>query len=336
MRRKSKAKTKTVFQLFVLLILTIILSVTAYLALSVLGQKEEIIDAGKTLTNYQETKAIYVNEVKYLPDPDVYTFFIGGLDHFGTVDESDAYRNDEQIDLLALIVYHKSENTCKILMIDRNTMMDVPILGLDDQNGGSTFEQIALAHTYGSGLKDSAENTTLAVGKLLSDISVDNYAMIKMDVIPILNDMVGGVSLDIDEDLTAISENYYNSATVTLSGDLALEFISSRSDVDEASKMGRIQRQEQYVNAFYNRLRERIIEDGNFLVRAFGQLEDSITTDCDYVKLNQFQNYIKTYPEATLYSMAGESRLGPEYIEFYPDEGNLMQLTVDLFYKQVQ
>lgn len=336
MRKNSKVNNKIVFRVFVILILSTILIVTAYLAVTILGEKEEIIDAGQTLTNYQESKAIYFNDLKYLPDPDVYTFFLGGVDKFGTVQESESYLNDEQIDFLALIAYNKNDNTCKILMINRDTMMDVPVLGLDGRRAGTAYEQIALSHTYGTGLKDSAENTVFAVENLLGGISVENYAIMKMDVIPILNDMVGGVTLELTEDLTAINPDYYEGAVVSLTGDASLEFIRQRMNVGDGTNISRIRRQEQYINAFYNSLRLRITEDANFLVKAFGQVENYMTTDCDYVKLNEFQNYIKTYPEAIIHSMAGETREGPEFIEFYPDEGNLTQLTVDLFYKQVQ
>lgn len=335
MRKKSSANNNIIFRVFVVFILSTILGVTAYLAVTTFGKEEEIENAGQTLTDYEESKAIYLNDLKYLPNPDVYTFFLGGVDKFGVVEESDSYLNDEQVDFLALIAYNKNDNTCNILMINRDTMMDVPVLGLDGRNAGTAFEQIALAHTYGSGLKDSAENTVFAVEKLLGGTTVENYAIMKMDVIPILNDMVGGVTLELTEDLTAINPDYFEWSTVTLTGEMALEFIRSRTEVGDGTNISRIHRQEQYINAFYNNLRLRITEDGNFLVRAFSQVEDYLTTDCDYVKLNEFQNFIKTYPEAVVHTVPGETRQGPEFIEFYPDEAYLTQLTVDLFYRQV-
>lgn len=310
--------------------------VTAYLAVTIFGQEEEITNAGQTLTDYEESKAIYINDQKYLPDPDVYTFLLGGVDKFGTVAETDSYINNEQIDFLSLIAYDKNKNTCKILVINRDTMMDVPVLGLGGRSAGTSFEQIALSHTYGTGLKDSAENTVNAVEKLLGGITVDNYAIMKMDAIPILNDMVGGVTIAFTEDLTTIDPSFLAESTVTLNGDMALQFVRRRIDVSDGTNLSRIRRQEQYINGFYNNLRLRVSENSNFLVKAFGDVEDYLITDCDYVKLNEFQNYIKTYPEATLYSMAGEARPGVEFIEFYPDQANLTQLTLDLFYKKAE
>ncbi|WP_169314675.1 LCP family protein [Acetobacterium woodii] len=323
--------------------LAMIVIVTAYLAVTIFGQQlkqvfgqEEIANAGQTVTNYEESKAIYINGQKYLPDPDVYTFLLGGVDKFGTVAESDSYLNNEQIDFISVIAYDKNKNTCKILIINRDTMMEVPVLGLGGKSAGTAFEQIALSHTYGSGLKDSAENTVDAVEKLLGGITVGNYAIMKMDAIPVLNDMVGGVSLTLTENLPQMDPSFIAGSTVTLKGDLALQFIRRRIDVSDGTNLARIRRQEQYINGFYNNLRLKVSENGNFLVKAFGSVEDYLTTDCDYVQMNEFQNYIKTYPEATIYTMAGEARKGAEFIEFYPDQTNLTQLTVDLFYKQAE
>jgi anionic cell wall polymer biosynthesis LytR-Cps2A-Psr (LCP) family protein len=352
MRKNSRAGSNFVFRAFIILIIGTIAVVTAYLAVTNFGHdlgkvfgQEEIENAGQTLTNYEESKAIYINDQKYLPDPDVYTFLLGGVDKFGTVTESDSYLNDEQIDFLALIAYDKIENTCKILIINRDTMMDVPVLGLGGKSAGTAHEQIALSHTYGSGLKDSAENTVNAVETLLGGITVDNYAIMKMDAIPVLNDMVGGVQVVITEDLSVIDPSFVPATPetwetpvtpVNLTGDLALQFIRRRMDVSDGTNLSRIRRQEQYINGFYNNLRLRVAENGNFLVKAFAAVEAYLTTDCDYVQMNEFQNYIKTYPEATIYTMAGEARQGSEFIEFYPDQGNLTQLTVDLFYKKVE
>jgi LCP family protein required for cell wall assembly len=343
MRKNSRTSSNIVFRAFVILIIGTIAIVTAYLAVTNFGHKfgqvfgqEEIENAGQTLTDYEESKAIYINDQKYLPDPDVYTFLLGGVDKFGAVTESDSYINNEQIDFLALIAYDKNKNSCKILIINRDTMMEVPVLGLGGKSAGTAFEQIALSHTYGTGLKDSAENTVNAVEKLLGGITVDNYAIMKMDAIPVLNDLVGGVPVVIKEDLTAINPGFLPETPVTLSGDLALQFIRRRMDVADGTNLSRIRRQEQYINGFYNNLRLRVGENGNFLVKSFAAVEDYLITDCDYVKLNEFQNYIKTYPEAAIFTMVGEARQGPEFIEFYPDQGNLTQLTVDLFYKSAE
>lgn len=342
MKINNRGRSNIDFRIVMLILGTVII-VAACLMVTLFGQdlkkvfgKEEIANAGKTLTNYEETKAIYINGQKYLPDPDVYTFLLGGVDKFGEVTESDSYLNNEQIDFLALIAYDKNKNSCRILMINRDTMMEVPVLGLGGKSAGTAYQQIALSHTYGSGLKDSAENTVNAVENLLGGITVDNYAIMKMDAIPILNDMVGGVNVTLTEDLPQIDPSFLAASTVTLKGDLALQFVRRRMDVSDGTNLSRIRRQEQYINGFYNNLRANVVGNGNFLVKAFGAVENYMTTDCDYAQLNEFQNYIKTYPEAGIYTIAGEARLGREFVEFYPDQDKLAQLTVELFYKPAE
>lgn len=335
MRINNGAGSNIAFRLIIILILSAVVIVTTYLAVTYFKQEVDIAYAGETLTDYQESRAIYYQGVKYTPDPDVYTFLLGGVDKFGDVEDSGSYKNNEQIDFISVIAYNKVDNTCKILIVNRDTMMDVPVLGLGGKSAGTSYEQIALSHTYGNGLKDSAENTVNAVEKLLGGITVDNYAIMKMDAIPILNDMVGGVTVTLTEDLTEIDPTFLAGSEVTLTGDLALQYVRRRMDISDGSNLSRISRQQQYITGFYSNLKARVTENSNFLATAFGDIDDYLVTDCDYIQMDEFQNYIKTYPEAMIYTINGEALLGDEYIEFYPDEEHLTQVTLDLFYEQV-
>ncbi|WKY43085.1 LCP family protein [Eubacteriaceae bacterium ES2] len=337
MRMNNRISRNIIFQAIIILIFSAILVVSAYLLISYLGHEDEIAYAGQTLTDYNEMKAITIDGVKYLPDPDVYTVLLGGVDKFGDVVESGSYKNDEQIDFISLIAYDTEANTCKILMINRDTMTDVPVLGLGGRSAGTSYEQIALSHTYGTGTKDSAENTVNAVENLLGGITIDNYAIMKMDAIPILNDLVGGVTVTMPEDLTQIDPSFTAGSQVTLKGDLSLQFVRRRIDVSDGTNLARINRQQQYINGFYNNLRASVSQSSNFLATAFGEIDDYLVTNCDYIQIEEFENYIKSYPEATVYSLSGEAIQGDNlYIEFYPDEEQLQKLTVDLFYEKAE
>ncbi|WKY46453.1 LCP family protein [Eubacteriaceae bacterium ES3] len=334
MRIRHSISSNIIFRIIIILVLSAVILVTAYLGISYLGHEEEIAYAGQTLTDYDELKAITIDGVKYLPDPDVYTVLLGGVDKFGDAVESGSYKNDEQIDFISLIAYNTEENTCKILVVNRDTMTDVPVLGLGGRSAGTLYEQIALSHTYGTGLKDSAENTVNAVESLLGGITIDNYAIMKMDAIPILNDMVGGVTVTLTDDMTVIDPTFTEDTTVTLMGDQALKFVRQRWYVSDNSNLARIGRQELYINGFYHNLKASSTGNNSFLANAFGAIDDYLVTNCDYVKIGEFQNYIQSYPEAQVYSLSGETKQGSDdYIEFYPDKASLNQLTVDLFYE---
>lgn len=329
----TKSSHKRVFTI----ILAVFFAVTALLAVAYFfsqwkAKDSNIANAGTTITNYEESRAIYIGDTRYLPDPDIFTFLLVGVDKLGAVEESNSYNNNEQADFIALIAYDKNKNTCKILHINRDTMADVPVLGIAGKKAGTAFEQIALAHTYGDGTKVSARNTVSAIETLLGGITINNYAVMKMDAVKIINDEVGGVPVEITEDLTAIDPSFVKGATVNLLGDTALQYIRRRTDVSDGTNLSRMTRQQAYILSFYNQLKSKLGSNNRFISDTFFEANDYIVTDCDFARLNELQEYISNFPDATIYEIPGDAKMGDEYVEYYVDEDKLKQLCVDLFY----
>ena len=59
------------------------------------------------------------------------------------------YRNDSQADFLLLVVIDPSQRVVHRLMINRNTMADIIILGVLGKETGTRHRQITLAHGFG-------------------------------------------------------------------------------------------------------------------------------------------------------------------------------------------
>ena len=51
------------------------------------------------------------------------------------------------------------------IQLNRDTMTEIQILGVNGEPAVTMTGQLALAHTYGSGEEDSCENTVLACGE---------------------------------------------------------------------------------------------------------------------------------------------------------------------------
>ena len=115
---------------------------------------------------------------------------------------------------------------------------------------GTNIAQISLSHTYGDGGESSCEDTVYAVSNLLFGIDVDNYISITTDVVPILNDLVGGVDAPIEDDFSGVDDTLVMGRTVHLQGQHALVFIRARRDmVDDDSNEARMRRQHTYLYA---------------------------------------------------------------------------------------
>ena len=95
-----------------------------------------------------------------------------------------------------------SQKWRKLLSVDRNTVTPVRILADDGTYLATTDIQLSLAHSMGPDQNMRAENTVDAVSTLLKGQKIDGYAMINMSAIQVVNDMVGGVTVTIEDDFS--------------------------------------------------------------------------------------------------------------------------------------
>ncbi|MBE6758440.1 MAG: hypothetical protein E7552_07870, partial [Ruminococcaceae bacterium] len=163
------------------------------------------------------------------------TFLFIGLDTFDKADSADAYNNDRQADFLLLLVLDNAEKTCRVIHVNRDTMAEMNVLDVASNKIGTVTKQIALSHTYGNGREVSCQNTANAVSKLLMGVNIDHYVSVTMDAVPVYNDFVGGVTLEILDDFTAADPAMTKGATLTLTGEQALRYVRSRQGLDDPS-----------------------------------------------------------------------------------------------------
>jgi len=95
-----------------------------------------------------------------------------------------------------------SQKWRKLLSVDRNTVTPVRSLADDGTYLATTDIQLSLAHSMGPDQNMRAENTVDAVSTLLKGQKIDGYAMINMSAIQVVNDMVGGVTVTIEDDFS--------------------------------------------------------------------------------------------------------------------------------------
>ena len=185
--------------------------------------------AAAVLSYYLERRAderlIYYEGVQYRYRDDISTFLVIGIDDNDNEEESslgEYYRNSSQSDFLMLVVFDESVHTYSIIQINRDTMTDIRTYDRFGNYAGDSLSQIALSHTYGEGAEDSCENTVYAVSHLLYDSEIDNYMSITTDVVPVLNDLVGGVDVLVEDDFTGVDDVLVMGQTVHLEGQHSL------------------------------------------------------------------------------------------------------------------
>ena len=280
------------------------------------------------------TKSFDYNGRHYERNKWVDTLLIVGLDKFEEDVDTSGYYNDQQADFILLLAIDHQNKQIKGIQINRDTMADVNVLGVAGNKISETVCQIAISHCYGNGELVSLRNTADSVSKLLYNLGIDYYVSVTMDTVSKLNDMVGGVPVLIEDDFSSVDARLVQGETVTLDGEMALEFVRARSSMSEPTNMARMGRQKTYMYALADRLREAVKADEDFYVNAFLEMGDSVTYNTTETRIKQGLEKISDYEfaENGIISFDGVLSQGEKFMEFYPETDQIAQTVAELFY----
>ena len=328
MKKHKLTKDIVFFSIILILVLVILYSGLQILESTILnhGQGTEVTVPSKTIT---------VNGIEYFPRQDITVVLVMGIDRYGPVESSGFYTNTGAADVDILMIFDDAQQKVNMLYLNRDTMLEMPVLGIGGRPAGTLFGQLALAHTYGSGLEDSCENTRQAISDFLGGIRIDYYVSMNMDTIAILNDAVGGVTVNVTEDFSAVDPTI-QLGEMTLIGQQAINYVRTRKDVGDQLNLTRIERQKDYIRSFSEALRIKCDADSDFILSTYGEVEPYIVTDCSGKVLSSLLNKYAAYEVGQILSPKGENVMGEKYFEFYVDQDDLMNLVLELFYAPKQ
>lgn len=279
------------------------------------------------------TKTVTVDGVDYFPRQDITVIMLMGIDERGEVVASPYHVNTGEADMVALAVFDEIDKSYSVLALNRDTMMDIQVLGLGGKPAGTIFGQLALAHTYGSGLEDSCENTVNTVSNFLSGLTVDYYVSMNMDAISILNDAVGGVTVNVVDDFSQVDESI-PMGEVTLNGEQALSYVQTRKDVGNQMNISRMDRHKEYMENFVTAFNEKVKESDTFVLEVYDDVSKYVVSDCSVNSMSAMLNRYADYELREVVTPEGENKLTGQYMEFYADEEELDKLILKMFYTE--
>lgn len=326
MKKTNKKASKKKALLLVLICVVVMCS--ALLAISIWENQQDFVGERPS----EEVTGENTDSVEYKLNKNIETVLVMGLDKFSEEVDSSSYDNDQQADFLMLFVLDNQNKTCKAIHINRDTMVEMDVLGVAGQKVGTTTQQIALSHTYGNGQNVSCRNTTKAVSNLLDGIDVTHYLSVTMDAVPVFNDLVGGVTVEVLDDFTGIDDTLVKGEKVTLMGDKALTYVRNRYGLEDSTNSNRMIRQKQYIEELYRITREKTKSDENFVLTAWQELSQYAVSDCYEQDLLQIYEKISGYEYLGTVNIEGKSLVGESFMEFYPDEEKLEKLVLEMFY----
>ena len=281
--------------------------------------------------NPDKRKTLVVDGMFYYPRQDITVILLMGIDQSGPVTASESYNNDRAADMVTLVICDEKHEQIRLLSLNRDTMLEMPVLGFDGRKAGTMVRQLALAHTYGTGLEDSCENIRTTISDFLMGLRIDYYIAMNMDAVAILNDTLGGVTVTVTDDFSAVDPSI-TMGEVTLRGEQALHFVRSRKDVGTHLNLSRMERQKEYMNEFAGAFREKMHESDTFLLKTYQTVAPYLVSNLPVNTLNAMMVRYEGFEILEAISLPGENKLGQTYYEFYPDEKALEDLILELFY----
>ena len=318
-----KSKRGKIIFLIVDLFLLILLAAAVYFAQT---EKNEIPETQDDVDSYYARFIEHDGQV-YPVKRGIQTLLLIGKDAMEgrrPVSDVETFYNDDLADFLLVLAFDHENKTVTPLEINRDTMCDVPWLSVNGLVGGYARLQVTMAHIFGTGKQDSTKNVVTAVQGLLHGAPIDHYFTFSMDTVPIINDLVGGVTVTLEDDVPSLGPDYVKGNTITLKGNEALRFVRTRDVSVIDSNVSRMGHQRLYMNAFINQAGAKLKQDQDFILRAYDRVERFLITDLTVETVSELINDFYEYEVLPIQTYSGTySWSEVETAQFEPDAESL-------------
>lgn len=282
----------------------------------------------------KEHEFVYIDDEKYEAKETV-NYLVVGIDSKGPMKASNGYNNTALNDFMCLISFNLIDKTYFALPINRDTMVDVDVVGLSGKVIGSRHTQIAYAHTMGNGLNVSFENTCRAVSKVLLNVDIERYVGINMTTMIMINDFLGGVTITLDEDLSKLNKDWVEGATITLTGNDCEKYIRARQGVSDGTQISRMHRQKIYMEEVMRKARETDYKFSDIL-DLLHIINKYTCMNVTYMDMSDILEYVKTFTFLGIMQIEGSAIVNNNLVEFTPDQEKLKEFITTYFYTKLE
>ena len=178
-----------------------------------------------------------------------------------------------------------------------------------------------------------ASHTIIATG---GSVVYGKKAMEHLSCIGTVNDAVGGVTVEMDDDYTLYNAKFKKGATVHLQGEEAQEFVQGRDITVSGSAYSRIGRQKRYLKAFISQAKKTLAQNPTLAVNLMSQLSDYMLTDISTGEVLYISTELSgcNFDEENMQILQGNIQMGEQYEEYYLDDEAVQQTIIDLFYEE--
>jgi LCP family protein required for cell wall assembly len=239
-----------------------------------------------------------------------------------------------QSDAVYLLSYDTKKKAWSALSIPRDTMVSVEMYYLDGTEMGQQEMQLTLQYAYGDGEEKSANLTKARVQEILNGLPIHRVCAINYEAVTLLNDAVGGVEIDVEEEVACRIENL-DSGQFRLEGDLAIQYLRFRDITIFRSSATRVERQKKYLKAFLQTAKSATKKNPSLPLQMFRVLRKNMYTDLtsDEAVYLAAAMLNTNFSDLNFYTLDGETQVVDGHEAFYPDEEALRNTMISLYYQ---
>ncbi len=292
---------------------------------------------------YQEDVTITYNGKKYRYNDNLINILVMGIDDYGLKGDKDTDANPYQADTIVLGTVDAVKKTVSFMSIPRDTVASIKVLDLNDEVATVKKGPIAIQHSFGTQGERTNEAVVDAVSNLLYSVPINRYVSVDITAIPDINDSLGGITVDIPEDLTKWNPKMKaGTKDYLLLNKDAVIFVARRDTGIDDSAMGRMKRQVMYLKKLFPAVKARTAENITYPIALYNSEADKVKTNLTIDEMTYLAKLLLDLElsDKDIVSVPGEmKRIEPGEIEDYEyemgyivDEDALKQLIVDRFY----
>lgn len=297
----------------------------------------------KQTKKYQEDVTITYNGKKYRYNDNLINILVMGIDDYGLKGDKDTDANPYQADTIVLGTVDAVKKTVSFMSIPRDTVASIKVLDLNDEVATVKKGPIAIQHSFGTQGERTNEAVVDAVSNLLYSVPINRYVSVDITAIPDINDSLGGITVDIPEDLTKWNPKMKaGTKDYLLLNKDAVIFVARRDTGIDDSAMGRMKRQVMYLKKLFPAVKAKTAENITYPIALYNSEADRVKTNLTIDEMTYLAKLLLDLElsDKDIVSVPGEmKRIEPGEIEDYEyemgyivDEDALKQLIVDRFY----
>ena len=293
------------------------------------AQRQINVGSGYRDVSYQGKNFRYNNRIT--------TILYAGVDSDEPLKETARYTMAPRADSISLIVLDEYHRKMTVIALSRDTMTEIRKYTLNGRNRGMFTDHLGYAYTYGNGGAISCQNLCEAVSNMLYGIPVNEYIVTNGASLPLLGEIIGPVNVIVpNDDLADADAAFTTGNQVRIDGSNLELFVRSRKTEEDLSNVGRMQRQQAYINGAVDRIRAMLKDSPSEAWSRMETLEGFMQTN---ITRSRYLDLIRVlgntaYDEKNYYIPEGSQVVGAEHDEFYPDEAALLSKVIEIFYME--